>query len=57
MRNSALFANVVIAIVILICYTVLTALDHDGTPLLTILVGQGIAAGVAKSIDAAKANG
>lgn len=37
--------HTVVAIAIIACYTVLTALGHDGTPVLTLLGGQALGAG------------
>jgi hypothetical protein len=53
MTRTAIIANAAFAIAILIAYTVLTALNHDATPLITILVGQGAAVGIGQGAKAA----
>lgn len=53
MTRIALIANAALAIGVLISYTVLTALNHDATALLTILVGQGAAIGIGTGAKAA----
>lgn len=52
MSDVAVIANAVLAFGILIGYVVLTALNHDGTPLLVLLGGQGGAVAVGKAADA-----
>jgi hypothetical protein len=41
-----LLIQAVIAVVVLVGYMILTLTGHDGTPMLTVLVGQGVGAGV-----------
>lgn len=50
MTNTELLVHAAIAVVVLVCYTVLTALGHDGTLLLGVLVGQGVTVGATKAI-------
>ena len=44
MTRTALIVNGAVAVVVVVAYTVLTIYNHDGTSLLTLLGGQGIAA-------------
>lgn len=54
MSNLALIVNAALAALVLIGYIVLTALGDDGSPLLALLAGQGIAAVAGKATDAVK---
>jgi hypothetical protein len=51
--RTALIANVAFAVAILVSYTLLTALGHDSTALLTVLIGQGASLGIASGAKAA----
>ena len=46
MTATALIAHAVIAVTILVCYAVLTALGHDAQTLLGVLAGQGVGVGI-----------
>lgn len=51
MSNVALIANAVLAVVVLVCYTLLVSLHDDGSVLLGVLGGQGLSVGVGKIVD------
>lgn len=51
MPQLELVVHAAIAGVVLVCYTILTALGHDGSLLLGVLVGQGVAIGATKAVD------
>lgn len=53
MEKWTFIGNVVVALCILIGYIVLTALHDDGSALLGILGGQGVAAVIGKSVKVA----
>jgi hypothetical protein len=55
--TPALLVNAVIALALIIGYIVLTALGDDGTALLGLIGGQGLAIVGAKGADAAARNG
>lgn len=43
---SATTLHVVVAVVLVVAYTVLTVLGHDGNPLLVLLGGQAVGGGI-----------
>jgi hypothetical protein len=48
--KTELLTHAAIAALVLVCYTLLTALNHDATLLLGVLVGQGVTVGATQAI-------
>lgn len=53
MSKWAWLGNAIVAVALIVAYTVLSATGHDGTAVLGLLGGQGISAGLAQGTAAA----